>query len=179
MLTKRNGPGNENRAERIFNEVISSGDYVVVGIPNVIGDTQLEYPTRSNGESHKAGSPNVIFCHKKIHHKIEDWSTGDDIGSDHVPIMFSIKTSTAKQIYRHQHWAYKRCDKVKMNEIIQKELTKWKLTCNTIKELDNCYGDLLDIIFRGASEACPRNQRVEGHKGNPWWNTLCMKDVKI
>lgn len=64
------------------------------------------------GVNKKKGSPDIITYDKLLNKYIVDQKIGDEVGSDHLPLLFKIHISVIKIKYvnRRKHWILKSFD---------------------------------------------------------------------
>ena len=124
--------------------------------------------THFNFKTKENNSPDICAINKKYIHKISSWRIGDDIGSDHLPIIIKLGININKKKVKYRtRWLYEKCDQKAFENQLKQSI-----------EETTTYENLGKKLLEVANKTCKRIKSKEGYKGNPWWNEECGVQVK-
>ena len=161
------------------------------GPPNVLG-TDIEnwcldnnfqvansgVPTFLSYSTANSSAPDLTLCAPGV--IVSDWCIGDSIGSDHLPIMFTIKDpandelTLPRQVRKSLKYSWKKADWnlfiAKFSECLQRSFPLTESQANSVQFIS----ELLGKSLRKAARVIPR-----GCRSDPiiWWNDEVQEAV--
>ena len=129
--------------------------------------------------THKSlSSPDLIIAGRNVTHLVKEYSVGDDIGSDHLPIICSLSfNSKSSHINTTKtYWKYRTIDKEKYNTMIRDRLTTWNRAWEEGNDnIDECYRQFCVILLNATKHSC--QQKRFHHRSAPWINKSILKAI--
>ena len=123
--------------------------------------------TRTNPATGGHSSPDLKICSGDIADDIRtSWKTGEDVGSDHLPITWDLPHKRARQARPQPKWCYKNADW----NAFRDALSTMKPEGRSLEEENS---NFLKSVLRAAKLAIPKGARKGCNK--PFWSDACKK----
>ena len=151
----------EDKRGTKFAEWIHSNALEAANDPNV--------HTRTSPGSGGRSSPDLTLASNQLIDNVrESWETGEDVGSDHLPIFFRLGTKLPPPRRRKARFVFKKA----RWEGFQESLSAKSERGNSVNE---CYKHLVEYILKAANENIPMGARQGRSK--PFWSSKCQELV--
>ena len=111
--------GTPNQRGKEINEFININNLKILNDPK---------KTTWLNANKKPGSPDIALISKNTNQiKVKKWKIGQDISSDHVPMIIEIKTNpkiNPRNIYLNKHWKFEKMDVKGYRENLEKKFKR-------------------------------------------------------
>ena len=125
--------------------------------------------TRTSPSSGGRSSPDLTLASKQLIDNVrESWETGEDVGSDHLPIFFRLGTKLPPPRRRKARFVFKKA----RWEGFRESLSAKSERGNSVNEY---YKHLVEDILKAAKENIPMGARQGRTK--PFWSSKCQELV--
>ena len=125
--------------------------------------------TRTSPSSGGRSSPDLTLASNQLIDNVrESWETGEDVGSDHLPIFFRLGTKLSPPRRRKARFVFKKA----RWEGFRESLSAKSERGNSVNEY---YKHLVEDILKAAKENIPMGARLGRMK--PFWSSKCQELV--
>ena len=113
--------------------------------------------------------------------KIKNIKIGENIGSDHLPVMFNCYLGSTPQIINTKFFVYKQLNKKKFNNELCEMFKYFYLFSKICKDINMLYKMFVNIYTTATKNHCPLKSVTykNSKNGNIWWNDEIKKAIKL